>query len=311
MALTKREFSVVERFIAYHSDLLSAYQSHRKFLEYIAGRTLRFHKYQERIPISDFILGSRISQHLNPWGLRFSQGSFYRCRSTLRDRGLLDYEGRGVVWYRLNLPGILGGFIQLAHRLNDTQTVTMLAPLLEKTTKEYRGQEWAHGKIELVENVVDRMEKTIAAGRKQGEETTKRQVEKAMKNWWDPQKEKGNTRWIRPKMQEWAEEAGLIFEDTWRKREAKSAQNFLKYCANEDRDPREWLYQICMNWTHIRDRLAMQEFPNQRHISNVVSFSEYFNNRKHMDKILAEILAEPEREVTVISIADYLKKIDG
>lgn len=112
-------------------------------------------------------------------------------------------------------------------------------------------------------------------------------------------------------MEEWAEEVGLKFEDTWTGREAKSAKNFLKYCAEENRDPHEWLYQVCINWLRIKRRLELMEFPHKRFLSKVVSFSEYFNSRRYIDKVLAEILAAPKREVEVISMEAAKERLRG
>ena len=298
---TTEEYRLMERIVIHYVDLFTTTRSEQKILIYIASRTLRFSKFEERIRAGEFIHGSESEWHFLPWGLGYSRTQIYDARQGLKRRGLVDMRGDSVVYYRLNLPGILASLVKVAERLDDKVRVDQFKQLEAKAVGIYRAHDWSRRKVTLVEETVVKIEDKVKEGVEKSERARKKKVRRAIKD--------QKTGWIKPKMAEWAEEFGLEFGDTWTGREAKSAQRFLKYCEEEDRDPQEILYLVVKNWESIKLRLAHKHPPDKRVLSSVISFSQYFNSRKIIDHILIEIGSEPDPEpVEVITVDEWKRR---
>lgn len=298
---TSKEFRHMWITLAQASWLLTPVHSERWVLTYILGRTLRFKKLHEFIPLSDFLQGSPHTDHHLPWGLGYSRAQIHKARRGLERRNLVDIGGASVVLYRLNLPGILACLIKVAEHLDDTINTDQFKALRAKAIGIYRAQDWSSGEVVPAEGSMKKIENGLKHGREISEKARRKKVAKAIKE--------QTIGWIKAKMAEWAEEFDLKFEDTWTGREGKSAQRWMKYCEEEDVNPQEHLFLVVKHWSSIKMRLEHLNQPHRRYISSIVSFSQYFNNRRAIDKIIVEIQGEPEPQpVEVITIDEWKER---
>lgn len=297
------EFRNMETILRLHTDMLTPVRSEQKILTYIASRTLRFKKFEEHIRAGEFVCGSKHEVHCLPWGLGLHRTTAYRARRGLRRRNLVDIVPTPVVYYRLNLPGILACLVRVAEHLNDTVRANQFRLLQAKAIGLYRVKGWEWKTVVPVEENVGKIEDHVKEGFEKSERSRKKKVKTALKHM--------KTGWIKPLMTEWAGEFGLEFKDIWTGREAKSAQRFIKYCLEEAIDPRAHLYEVVKHWESIVIRMEALDQPKRRYLSSVVSFSEYFNNRRTIDQILGEIQAEPERAPTEVVTIDEWKRREG
>jgi hypothetical protein len=93
-----------------------------------------------------------------------------------------------------------------------------------------------------------------------------------------------NTLWIPEFMRDYCAEIGVPFYDDWIAKTRGCAKNWLRFCREQGKDPKEVLRKVCDNWGSAVSTI-MREHP-QIILLQTVSFAAYFKYRQHFEDVM-------------------------
>lgn len=246
--------------------------------QFIINRTLPFHKYAERIfprQFSKGIVGSGIMQT----GLLMSDRHLRRIRDSLTSKGLIFWDDTKV--YLLNLPGVISTWRSLcAGRLPNWSECNKIFEEVENDYGEFY-PEFDFTDVEVNPKVMANMEGQLEKG---FATSAKAKERKRLQRHARPQVREND---ISPLMKEFCQEHGLTYVDSWTGKTKGSARNFLNYCTQEGRDPRNVLREVVEFWSRFRMDALKRDDGRYICLRETVSFSEYFAYRHHIDAWVA------------------------
>lgn len=244
----------------YTVELLCHGRSERVVWNALIRRTIRFHKHSETITTKNLIEGWSKYQ-LGP--LLLGRTSVYNARKSLDSRNMIMWDTKCQV-YAVNTPGLIKIFGTMWPNESSEWAV-----MLRHAEEEF---DYEMDDIILGEKTMADLNEMHAFGvekSKAGRERYK--ARKAAKGF--------NANMIVPLMAEYCEEFNETFHDEWTGKDRGCAKNWIKYCKESDKDPKEVLHDICRLWHRFRVGLKRDDGVDIV-LPETVSFSRFFNHHK-------------------------------
>lgn len=263
-----------------------------RFFHSICCRTLRFNKYVEHIPTTQFLYGIQ-TPHILMLGAGVGRRQLWVLKRALKVRRVLYPTGGDESYYLLNLPGIL----QLARTIFETNEHPLwgsLQPVYEKVCADYEKiYDYAPMPVVRGGKQVAKLEELMEEALQVSTDRRDRLLTKSTLTVQD----------IQPVLRLYCEEIGITYSDLWTKRDFASAKNWLNYCTRDGIRPRRQLRDLVRNWTRFRQGQIHNDEGKVIMLRETVSFTEYFKWRKAIDAWLAanqETMPEPTSEGEIV-----------
>jgi hypothetical protein len=237
-----------------------------------------------------------------------------KVRSSLVNKGVLYFDNVSH-FYLLNLPALvlLWRKVCVNHLVNDSfsRMNDNLQTAVDIFKVKYSHELFLPLKVNEVN--MGKIEEMAERGRKRSQDAMKR---KKFKRKTKPQPE------LKPRdvyflMKDICEEHSVSFIDDWTSKEFRSAKNWLKYCHEGDRDPRDTLTKIIRFWHLFRVNTLQRDDSSFITLKHTPSFTEYYAYRRAIDSFLESSLAhleerldqqDPGEEIIVSSVEELFKK---
>jgi hypothetical protein len=244
--------------------ILGRSETSRMLMNFVIGRTLRYHRFSASIKVSQFLEG--IPKAGAP-PIPRTQSALWKARRLLMGSRVLEFIPYRNTFiqagiYRLNLPGMLNELIKMlpvGHEEHLRDIRNRIVGFWEKSG--YRGGPLTMGK---------KFEKEEREALEQNRAAVERNYQKARK------KNDLTTLWILDYMKACCDEAGHSFYDQWTGREFRSAKNWLKYCDTHSADPKKILREVCELWPYFKAGALVTVYGKKITLPDSVSFSKFY-----------------------------------
>jgi hypothetical protein len=272
---------------------LFAERSARRVLEFICARTVRWQKYEEKIPVRHFEEGvTGRDGYLLP-GLEMGRTQQFEMRRRIVRSGLVFRSGSS--FYLVNVAGMLKAVEAVVAKSDRLWQLTM-QPILEKVRADFRDMG--------VPDVVPLMRvEAVAKLRERVQEALDLSEDRRQKRIW---KQFLSVDDMALFMREACAESGITYYDVWTAKERKCAKNFLRYCAESQIDAKTMLREVARHWDKFRVGVLQTDDGKSITLFHTVSFTEFFKWRRQIGSWLEWYRREApaERRVVVLGPED-------
>lgn len=252
-----------------------------ELMYYFCERTLRFGKYSEMIKPSDFQNGMR--PLCLPGVCYLSLRRIQYLRQCLKDRGLIDFEYRPILYYlpieyRVNVPGMWSVIKDLYAGTDAVASFpySQSSSILDSTYKVFDRAGWNYDEVIPLEDRYMKIKDRIHEGFNESEKALRRKKKR--------RGEKPMTQaTLRINMMDICEEEGVKYHDGgFTKRDKGSARNFIKYCTEVDKDPRAVLREVITFWRWFHAGHIKKDDGKSLVLPSIISFRKFFNHREEI-----------------------------
>jgi hypothetical protein len=254
--------------------------------DYLISRTLFYNKTDELFRPKWLLHGN--PKHINPFPLMILRAALWKHKTQLIARNLVEFtygkKVSDVQRFRINAYGI-------AHHRYTACTVgasvneeymklaNYALHVKSKLADFYDEHGWEKQEIILRSGLMVEMRDMIKSGKAVSKAAQERRHGRRMEA--PPEKFKGS--WVLPVMEEFCKAEGIrYFEQMMsaknKGRIFKSADNFVRYCIETERDPRNVLLDVCHYWARFHKILKTAEGKFIT-LPSTVNFMDFFNNK--------------------------------
>jgi len=272
--LEPTEWTLLQKAVLSNMQFLAASQIEMSVLSVALSRTILYKKFEETIPFRQFWRGAL--GHAC-FGVRCHRASLWRARDALVSRGILWIKDDVV---RLNAVGLVNIVIRILESGVDlldedpSPVLKTLRSIEEKLAALWRRRSWDLIPVKVREEQMGLIEDEVMEARKRSKEAKDKNLKKR-------EEREMKVAWIRGLMQEYCNEYGNVFLDSWTAKDYGSAKNWLDYCKKEGVRPADVLRDVCRLWQEFAGRLK-NERGERIQLSENVSFTKFFKYRREI-----------------------------
>jgi hypothetical protein len=319
--LSSQEWSTLLRLIYTHPWLFVRSGREAKLFLYLIGRTLWFHKFEERYA-PRYVLRGRLAMLALPLGVAPTHLRLAKRR--LEKAGLFFFEKAGSAGWqdpwicRVNAPGIVKALRAVVSRMLEYDcaaqyALDQLSSIQKKVDFLWIQEGWEERRVRMVDEERKKVEDMMEVAREQS--AASRQKRKVTRDRAEPDQVRPG--YILEYMQDSCAELGIKHSEpmTTAKDRAilgRSAKNFVAYCKAADVHPKELIHDVCRKWYVFRAGQLKRPDGSEIMLPEAVSFTNFFRYREPIVDWLAIHKDDaPRHKVDIVYLDDHRKEEHG
>jgi len=198
-----------------------------------------------------------------------------RSRAALKNAHILQYyKMKSTKIYRINVPGLLEFLQPLSElTLHGEDPDGNVSILLAKVSEYWLQKGWPFEDVIIEEATMKKIEKVLEEERERAQDAKRSRSEKRAA-------QELKVTWVKEFIEEELAEIGEKYLEEWKSRTYGDVRNWLRYCQQTGRDPRETLRQVIQRWSYFRNEQLRTEKGVKLLLRPTMTFSQFYRYRE-------------------------------